>query len=192
MLGRVRFSRFTGEQFTVLLESVLDDLYGESLVYPGLTRVTLETTSVRFPFIDVSLEVREPALVDQPFLVLLGCMSSSPDRLLVDVVLWVFVDLLQPCCSLFVGPEMILVQGSLPGFCMFVVDGVPSEVWLIAWCIRGPLIFVDVQRSDAAKELFVKTPSQVLEALPFPWAGPSLPNRADLDDHIDRSEDMLG
>ena len=62
-------------------------------------------------------------MVNEPLFVLLCGMPCSPDRLLVYVVLWIFVDLLKSGCSLFVNPEMVLVEGSLPSVCVFVVDG---------------------------------------------------------------------
>ena len=89
---------------------------------------------------------RELALVDEPFLVVLGVVPCSAHWFLMDVVLWVFVDLLEPCCRLFVDVEVVLVESPLPGFCMLIVDCgcpfigcqgciplPPPEVWLAAW-----------------------------------------------------------
>ena len=64
----------------------------------------------------------ELALVDEPFLVLLGVMPCSADWLLMDVVLWIFVDLLQSCGSLFVDPKVILVQRLLPVLGLLIID----------------------------------------------------------------------
>ena len=54
----------------------------------------------------------ELALVDEPLLVLFGVVPSPPNRLLANVVLWVFVDLLEACRSVFVHPDSDLDQGS--------------------------------------------------------------------------------
>ena len=116
--SEVGFRGLACKEFTILLEVQLDGLNCESLVHPGVAGVALESAPVWLPLVFVGLPW-ELTLVDEPFLVLLGVVPCLPDWLLMDKVLWVFVDLLQSGCCLFVDSKMILVQRLLPILCMF-------------------------------------------------------------------------
>ena len=192
------------KQLTVLLQMSLDDLHRKPLVHSSVARVALVAASMSFPLVLVWLP-GELALADEPFLVLFGVVPCSSDWLLVEVVLWVFVNLLQSCGCLFVDLQVILVQSFLPIFGLSIIDrggafigcqGCVSlaspQMRFTSWCIRGPLVFVDVKRRDAAKQALIETFGQVFKAPPFPWVGPCLPNRAQLHNHIDGCENMLG
>ena len=109
------------QKLTVLLQVTFEDLNRESLVHAGVASVALVAAPMRFPLMFVGLPW-ELALVDEPFLVLLGVMPCSADWLLMDVVLWIFVDLLQSCGSLFVDPQVILIQSLLPVFGLLIVE----------------------------------------------------------------------
>ena len=107
-----------GQEFAILLEVILNDLNGEGLMNPGVACLALVAAPVGNPLVLVGLP-RCLALVDEPFFVLFGGVSSSLHWLVVDVVLGIFKDLFKPGCCLFVDSKMILVQRLLPILCMF-------------------------------------------------------------------------
>ena len=137
-----------GEELTVLAEVRFDDIDCETLVNSGMARLALVPTPVWYPLVFVGLP-GSLALVDEPFLVLFGGMASPPDWFVVEVVLGILVDLLEPGGGLFVYLEVILVQGVLPVLCLSVVEGgspfvggqcsislSPAKVWLVGWGVR--------------------------------------------------------
>ena len=111
---------------------------------------------------------RELALVNEPFLVLLSVAPCPAHGLLMDVVLWIFIDLLEPRCSLFVDLEVVLVEGPLPG-CQSCIPLPPPQVWFAAWCIGG-------QMCDAAEEVLIETLGKVFKSFSFPGVSPSSPD----------------
>ena len=70
----------------------------QPLVNPDLARVTLVPTAVGLPLMFAS----DPwllTLLDQPLFILLCGVVSPPHQLLMQVALWVFVDLLKPAAA---------------------------------------------------------------------------------------------
>ena len=92
-----------------------------------LACVALVSTAVRLPLV-LPLLPGIPALLNEPLFVLFGCMASSPDWFLMDVALVIFEDLLKPGSCMLVHLEMVLVECSLPCFCLLVIDGIGSFV----------------------------------------------------------------
>ena len=160
-------------------------------MHSSVARMALVPTSMWFPLVLVRFPGKL-ALTDEPFLVLFGAVPCPSDWLLVDVVLWTLVlYLLQSSGSLSVDLQVILVQCFLPVFCLSIIDRggsfigcqgcvslAPPQMWFTAWCIRCPLVFVDVEWRDAVEKALIKTFGQVFKAPPFPWVGPCLPDRA--------------
>ena len=109
------------KQLTVLLQMPLDDLNREPLVHSCVARMALVAASMWFPLVLVGFP-GELALADEPFLVLFGAVPCPSDWLLVDVVLGIFVYLLQSCGSLFVDLQVILIQCFLPVFGLSIID----------------------------------------------------------------------
>ena len=97
-----------GQEFTVLLEVVLYDLNREGLMHSSVAGLALVATPMPNPLVLVGLP-RSLALVDESLLVLFCGMACTAYRLVVDVVLWIFVDLFESCCCLFVNSQVILV-----------------------------------------------------------------------------------
>ena len=186
-----------GQEFTLLLEPLFYGLNHQPLVDASLARVTLVTTAVWFPLV-LPGDPWQATLLDQPLPVVFGGVACSSYWFLMEVVLRVFVDLLKPGSGMFVDLKVVLVRSSLPCFGMLVMDGVGSiplalsKVWLAARCIWGPLVLVDVQRGDAAKELFWQVLYQIAEALALSRIGPCFPHRAKLDNRVYRCQDILG
>ena len=118
--SEIGFQGLVCQEFTVLLKVTLKDLHSKCLMHSGVAGVALVTAPVCLPLVFVGLPW-ELTLVDEPFLVLLGVVPCSADWLLVDIVLWIFVDLLQSCCGLRVDPKVILVQRLLPVLRMLVI-----------------------------------------------------------------------
>ena len=147
---------------------LFNDLNCEGLMYPGVTGLSLVPTPMWNPLMLVGLPWCF-ALVDEALLVLLGSVTSSPHRLVVDVVLWIFEDLLQSGCRLFVDLQMIEVKGFLPVFSVSIIESgcsligskrsitlSPAEMWLIGWRVWRPVVLVDVQGRDPLEELVIK------------------------------------
>ena len=103
------------------METLLGDFSGQALMDSDLASVALVSTAVRLPLV-LALLPGIPALLNEPLFV-----TSSPDWFLMDVVLWIFEDLLKPGCVL-VHMEMVLVKCPLPCFRLRVIDGVGSFV----------------------------------------------------------------
>lgn len=144
-----------GQEFTVLLEVVLNDLNGEGLMHAGVACLTLISTPMWDPLVLVGLPWSF-ALVDGPLLVLFGGRARTADWFVVDVVLGIFVDLFEPGSGMFVDLHMIL-ESFLPVFGLAVIQGggsfigcqgcislFSSEMRFISRSIGGSLVFVDV------------------------------------------------
>ena len=99
--SKVRLWCLMCQEVAVLLKVLLNDLHSETLVDSGVARVALIATPVWCPLVFVGLP-RELALVDESLLVLFGAVARTADWLLVNIMLWVLVDFLQPGSRLFV------------------------------------------------------------------------------------------
>ena len=184
------FWSLMGQEFAILLEVILNDLNCEGLMNPGVACLALVAAPVGNPLVLVGLPWCL-ALVDEPFFVLLGGVSSSLHWLVVDVVLGIFKDLFKPGCCLFVDLHMVQVKGSLPVLSWSVVERgsslicsercislAPAEMWFVGWCVWRPVVLVDVQGRDSLEELVVKALGQVFEPFSLPWVRPSLPHHS--------------
>ena len=140
---------------------VLKLLCCEGLVHPGSAGVAGISTSVWDPPV-MGLLPGPGALLDEVFLLLFGLLGRLSGLFVVQVVLFVIEDLLQPLDGMRVDGFVIPVKGGLP-FCVFaVVKGVSSlpcrqccislaspELWFISrrlWC---PGVAADVEDCDA-------------------------------------------
>ena len=157
-----------GEELTVLLEMLFDYLHCEGLVDSGMASLALVPTPMWNPLVLVGLPWCF-ALVDEALLVLFGSVPGTARRLFVDVVLWIFEDLLQSGCRLFVDLQMIEIKGFLPVFSMAIIECrcslvgsqcsvplTPAEVGLIGWCVWRPVVLVDVQGRDPLEEIVIE------------------------------------
>ena len=115
------FRSLMGQEFAILLEVILNDLNCEGLMNPGVACLALVAAPVGNPLVLVGLP-RCLALVDEPFFVLFGGVSSSLHWLVVDVVLGIFIDLLEPGRCLLVNLQMVQVKGFLPVLSCSVVE----------------------------------------------------------------------
>ena len=104
------------------METLLGDFSGQALMDSDLASVALVSTAVRLPLV-LALLPGIPALLNEPLFV-----TSSPDWFLMDVVLWIFEDLLKPGCCVLVHVEVVLIKCPLPCFRLRVIDGVCSFV----------------------------------------------------------------
>ena len=111
-----------GQEFTVLLEVVLNDLNGEGLMHAGVACLTLISTPMWDPLVLVGLPWSF-ALVDGPLLVLFGGRARTADWFVVDVVLGIFEDLFKSGCCMFVDLQMIEVKSFLPVLSMSIIEG---------------------------------------------------------------------
>ena len=173
-------------------------------MHSGVAGVALVPAPVRGPLVLVWLPW-ELALVDESFFVLLRGVSRSADWFVVDVMLWVFENLLQPGCCLLVDAHVVLVEGFLPVLSLFVVECAcsfvgckgsislsPSEMGFIAGCFRCSCVLVDVQWCDLLEHVVLNAFGETFKPMPLSWVCPCLPNGPQLNHHIHRREDVLG
>ena len=106
---------------------LFNDFNSETLMDSGMACVALVAASMWDPLVLIGLP-RELALVDESLLVLLRVVPCPPDWLFVDVMLWIFVDLLKSGSSLLVDPHVVLVKCFLPVFGLLVIESAGSLV----------------------------------------------------------------
>ena len=105
---KVRLRSFMFQELATFIESLLYGFCGQPLVDSYLASMALKPTAVWFPLV-MALLPCIAALLDESFFVLFCGVSCSPDWLLMDVVLAIFVDLLQPGCSVLIHLQVVLV-----------------------------------------------------------------------------------
>ena len=180
--------------WATFLEALFKYGLGEALMHPGATGNTLVSASVGLPSV-VCVIPGFGALLHQVSLVLLRLLALVSRGLVMDVVLWVFVDLGQPLHCMLVHQLVIVVEDLLP-LLKFVVlkllgplprrEGCislsASELGLIAgglWCTCG---LADVQDRDATKVLLRDFFEDVTEGCPALGLMPCFPDSGQLDD----------
>ena len=120
---------FMFKKFAGFIETLLNDFSGQALMNSDLACVALVPTAVRLPLVLALLPGIPALLNEQFFCTVLSCgVTSSPDWFLMDVVLWIFEDLLKPGCCVLVHVEVVLIKCPLPCFRLRVIDGVCSFV----------------------------------------------------------------
>ena len=110
---------FNAELRTLFLKSVFNDLDCEGLVYSDAAHSTLVATSMGRPSVVWSCPGLG-ALCNELLFVLLGLFALMPVGLLVDVVLFIAIDLGQAGYCMGVDELVVFIKHPLP-LCVFVV-----------------------------------------------------------------------
>ena len=109
------------QKLTVFIEMLFKEFDCETLVDSCSAGVTLIPTPVGGPLVLVGLPWKL-ALADESLFVLFGVVPCPSDRFVMDVMLGILKDLLQPSCRLLVNLHMVLVKRGLPVFCLFALE----------------------------------------------------------------------
>ena len=137
------------------------------------------------------------AKLDEILFSLFGVLAWLSVCLVVQVVLFVLVNLLESLSCLEVYGFVVLVQCSLPGCLSSVVESIspfpgsqcrislaPSELRLIAWGVRGPGVVAGVEDGYAVAVLVRDLCQEIRVRVPVGRFLPGFPDRAELHNHF--------